>query len=381
MLFVDDDSQELVPLRHSALTVHAKGNGMGERDMMDILDLLGLQQETWACDCYDYWHALRDPLASKPFAITIFNRKHIPIRASRHIAMLEAEFAGRKSSLRRFTLLMREPLLFLSIAQQAYVKHVSLTGDTQFSLKSLAPVIQGVEEHFGVGGLLSERSDASFGDLQLLRGKSPEESVTSCNGKVAMPVVSELDEAEVLGAPGAPASATGNHLYEEPLSKHRPEEPVKTLTSLVRMFQQTLLGLCPITLATAGRHRNTICCHEVQSSPEEAVWCRYQKKKHIGAGHFGEVFQANELCTGRPVAVKHLERLDPEEEGQGDEVSVLRALAHPNLLRIFEVVKFPGEVLIVTELAEQGSLSTFAAAAAAGSQPEGAPWIAGANES
>jgi hypothetical protein len=147
------------------------------------------------------------------------------------------------------------------------------------------------------------------------------------------------------------------------------------------MFQQTLLGLCPITLATAGRHRNTICCHEVQSSPEEAVWCRYQKKKHIGAGHFGEVFQANELCTGRPVAVKHLERLDPEEEGQGDEVSVLRALAHPNLLRIFEVVKFPGEVLIVTELAEQGSLSTFAAAAAAGSQPEGAPWIAGANES
>lgn len=381
VLFVDDDSQELAPLRHSALTVHAKGNGMGERDMMDILDLLGLQQEAWASDCYDYWHALRDPLASKPFAITIFNRKHIPIRASRHIAMLEAEFAGRKSSLRRFTLLMREPLLFLSIAQQAYVKHVSLTGDTQFSLKSLAPVIQGVEEHFGVGGLLWERSDASFGsfgDLQLLRGKSPEvESVTSNgNGKVAMPVVSELDEqAEV---PGVPASATGNHLYEEPLSKHRPEEPVKTLTSLVRMFQQTLLGLCPITLATAGRHRNTICCHEVQSSPEEAVWCRYQKKKHIGAGHFGEVFQANELCTGRPVAVKHLERLDPEEEGQGDEVSVLRALAHPNLLRIFEVVKFPGEVLIVTELAEQGSLSTFAAAAAAGSQPEGAPWIAGA---
>ena len=84
------------------------------------------------------------------------------------------------------------------------------------------------------------------------------------------------------------------------------------------------------------------------------------------------------MCTGRPVAIKHLERLDAEEEGQGDEVSVLRALAHPNLLRIFEVVKFPGEVLIVTELAEQGSLSTYAAAAAAAPQPEGAPWIAGA---
>ena len=375
---MDDDSQELAPLRHSALTVHAKGNGMGEQDMMDILELLGLNLEAWAADCYDYWHALRDPLASKPFAITIFNRKHIPIRASRHIAMLEAEFAGRKSSLRRFTLLMREPLLFLSIAQQAYVKHVTLTGDTQFSLKTLAPVIQGVEEHFGVGGLLSERSDASFGDLQLLRGKSPEVETLGAKGGnsgLSMPMVHE--NASI------PASATGNHLYEEPLSKHRPEEPVKTLTSLVRMFQQTLLGLCPITLATAGRHRNTICCHEVQSSPEEAVWRRYKKMKHIGAGHFGEVFQANELCTGRPVAIKHLERLDPEEEGeegQGDEVSVLRALAHPNLLRIFEVVKFPGEVLIVTELAEQGSLSTYAANARSQSapQPEGAPWIAGA---
>ena len=363
---MDDDSQELAPLRHSALTVHAKGNGMGEKDMMDVLDLLGLNQEAWSADCYDYWHALRDPLASKPFAITIFNRKHIPIRASRHIAMLEAEFAGRKSSLRRFTLLMREPLLFLSIAQEAYVKHVSLTGDTHFTLKSLAPVIQGVEEHFGVGALLSERSDPSFSDLQVLRGKSPEAETLG----LTVPTVHENSS--------IPASATGNHLYEEPLSKHRPEEPVKTLTSLVRMFQQTLLGLCPITLATAGRHRNTICCHEVQSSPEEAVWCRYRKMKHIGAGHFGEVFQANELCTGRPVAIKHLERLDAEEEGQGDEVSVLRALAHPNLLRIFEVVKFPGEVLIVTELAEQGSLSTYAAAAAATPQLEGAPWIAGA---
>ncbi|CAJ1328920.1 unnamed protein product [Effrenium voratum] len=60
------------------------------------------------------------------------------------------------------------------------------------------------------------------------------------------------------------------------------------------------------------------------------------------------------------------------EEGQGDEVSVLRALAHPNLLRIFEVVKFPREVLIVTELAAGGTLSTYA------EQHEEGPWISGA---
>ena len=367
---MDDDSQELAPLRHSALTVHAKGNGMGVKDMMEILHLLGLSHEAWAAECYDFWHALRDPLASKPFAITIFNRKHIPIRASRHIAMLEAEFAGRKSSLRRFTLLMREPLLFLSIAQDAYVKHVTLTGNTEFTLQTLAPVIQGVEETIGMGSLLSETSEASFSELQRLKTPSPEDGETF--SITSFPLIHQNSS--------VPASATGNHLYEEPLSKRKPEEPVKTLTSLVRMFQQTLLGLCPITLATAGRHRNTICCHEVQTSLEEAVWRRYRKIKHIGAGHFGEVFQAKELCTGRQVAIKHLERLDPEEEGQGDEVSVLRALAHPNLLRIFEVVKFPGEVMIVTELAEQGSLSTYAAAHADAEDDissQAAPWIAG----
>lgn len=370
MLFVDDDSQELAPLRHSALTVHAKGNGMGVRDMMEILELLGLSNEAWASGCYDFWHALRDPVASKPFAITIFNRKHIPIRVSRHIEMLEAEFSERKSSLRRFKLLMREPLLLLSLAQQAYVKHVSLTGDTQFSLKTLAPVIQGVEEHFGFGRLLSSTmsqlsygSDPSF-DFQRLRSEESE-----ALGQLTSPMHQNSS---------IPASATGNHLYEEPLSKHKPEEPAQTLSSLVRMFQQTLLGLCPITLATAGRHRNTICCHEVQTlSLEEAVWCRYVKVKHIGAGHFGEVFAARELSTGRQVAVKHLERLEPEEEGQGDEVSVLRALAHPNLLRIFEVVKFPGEVLIVTELAANGTLSSYAAQEDTGE----APWIAGRDES
>ena len=329
--------QELTPLRHSALTVHAEGkSGMAACDMLEVVKLLDIQDEPWAQSCYEFWDALRDPLASKPFAITVFNRKHLPIRLSRHIQMLEAEFAERKSSLRRFTLLMREPHLFLSIAQDAYVKQVSHPGKADAT--SFKPLIQGVKEQLGVGFL----PDGSFGDLQ----------------RLTSPFSAEFEDVECMikaqrsfQDPCEGVSATRNHLYEEPVSKHRPEEPVKTMTSLVRMFQQTLLGLCPITLATAGRHRNTICCHEVEGSPEEAVWCRYPKIKHIGAGHFGEVFQAKELSSGRQVAVKHLERLDPEEEGAGDEVSVLRALAHPNLLRVFEVVKFPREVLIVTELA------------------------------
>lgn len=52
----------------------------------------------------------------------------------------------------------------LAAAQDAYVKHVNLTGDTRFTLSSLAPVIQGVQEQFGVGPILSEGSLTEFGE-------------------------------------------------------------------------------------------------------------------------------------------------------------------------------------------------------------------------
>ncbi|CAE8676357.1 unnamed protein product [Polarella glacialis] len=312
VMFVDDDLAELEPVRHAN------------------------------------WLSLRDPLASKPFAITIFNRKHLPVRVNRYLCVLEAEFAARKSGLRRFTLLLREPLLLWSMAQDAYVQHVTRTGDSRFEVSALAPAIRDMQAQLGVDSddghsnlAHAFGSHQSFSEWQ--RNKSSE-SEAACPADIRVSGVTKSD-----------------HLYEEPLVTASANQPMQALSSMVRLFRQTLVGLCPITMATAGRHRNSICCHEVRSLSEyDAVWVRYGKLKLVGAGHFGEVFQATELCSMQDVAVKSMERLPEEEEGSADEVSVLRALAHPNLLRVFEVVRFPGKVLLVTELAPGGSLSVYA---------------------
>eukprot|EP00812_Abedinium_dasypus_P008331 NODE_209_length_1805_cov_170.642286.p1 GENE.NODE_209_length_1805_cov_170.642286~~NODE_209_length_1805_cov_170.642286.p1 ORF type:complete len:477 (+),score=163.26 NODE_209_length_1805_cov_170.642286:3-1433(+) len=96
---------------------------------------------------------------------------------------------------------------------------------------------------------------------------------------------------------------------------------------------------------------------------DEAVWARYEKLSQLGAGHFGTVFCARERCTGKTMAIKVLDRIVHERHvdfGDGvNEVSVLKALAHPNLLRIFEVVSTPDEVYVVTERAEGGSLAGY----------------------
>jgi len=80
------------------------------------------------------------------------------------------------------------------------------------------------------------------------------------------------------------------------------------------------------------------------------------------------------VCSDREVAVKQLERL--ETDGSTDEqcpveVCTLRALAHPNLLRIYEVVQCCDFVYIISELAPGGSLSSYLRAHGVGA------WIAG----
>ncbi|CAK0910042.1 unnamed protein product, partial [Prorocentrum cordatum] len=105
--------------------------------------------------------------------------------------------------------------------------------------------------------------------------------------------------------------------------------------------------------------------------------CRFQGPQR-SRGTFGNPRCQLAPPEHRTVAVKVLERLEHREiddetgEIRDDEVSVLRALAHPNLLRVFEVVKSHEEVYIITEFAAGGTLSGHAL-----ERPQG-PWIAGA---
>lgn len=353
VIFVDDDLEELNVLKHSMTVVHVAGDaGLSLAEVNKLVDLLGQQNEPWALQCSDQWASLRNPLASKPFAIVVFNRKHLPIRVARHIALLEADFATCKNALRRVKMLLREPLLFCSVTQQAFVRHVLASVDKPFSVKALQPVIQGMHAQLGLlhGELGSPAAMQQFAAFQ--RTNSVDSEETSFE-----PRCTRADSGE------SESSCAGN-LYIEPLNKPDSQQPLQTLSSIVRMFKQTLLGLCPITVVNAGLSRNVICCHEIEGTgTDTAVWARYKKIELLGAGHFGEVFKAEEACNGRLVAVKQLERLsylEDEYDDEQSEVSVLRALAHPNLLRVFEVVKSRDHIHIITELASGGTLSSYA---------------------
>jgi serine/threonine protein kinase len=125
------------------------------------------------------------------------------------------------------------------------------------------------------------------------------------------------------------------------------------------------------------RGQALIGVHNTDSSDSAAVWSRYEKLESLGAGHFGEVWRARELCSGKMVAIKVLERMEhgsgDDEEAGGLEISVLKSLTHPNLLRMHEGVLTKDELFIVSELADGGNLLAFGKAKASGSQD----WIAG----
>src|SRR5262249_12490613 len=86
----------------------------------------------------------------------------------------------------------------------------------------------------------------------------------------------------------------------------------------------------------------------------------YEILAPIGAGGMGEVYRAADVRLGRNVAVKVL----PEESrGGGDararsaaEARAVAALAHPNVLAIFDVGEHDGVHFAVTELLEGETL-------------------------
>eukprot|EP00928_Gymnodinium_smaydae_P031917 TRINITY_DN23269_c0_g1_i1.p1 TRINITY_DN23269_c0_g1~~TRINITY_DN23269_c0_g1_i1.p1 ORF type:complete len:1024 (-),score=245.41 TRINITY_DN23269_c0_g1_i1:144-3215(-) len=409
IIFLDDDVDEVAVARGLVTTIHVRGNaGISASDVNEVLAFLNLGDEPWATDCRAKWAAIRDPLKPKPFAISVFHRKHLPVRLTRYLGMLEDEFEACSNSLRRIKMLLREPFLLLSLVQREFLRHMLSTGNTQFTLKALRPVIQGMQAQLvlgtdgagSAGESASQRIPGQPSTLSELSSGAPAGETPQAS-KESSSIDGSADGVNSGGARNggrdAPSSTRpsvvqrgkSEYLYDKPAERSRSpgkhtQQPSQALKAMVSAFQQTLLGLCPITLATAGQRRNVLCCHEtldVEVTPAEAVWARYEQLAPLGAGHFGEVFRARERCRNREVAVKQLERLecedngdDEEEKSCSDEVGTLRALAHPNLLRVFEVVKSIDHVLIVSELAPGGTLSRYLSKQGPGT------WINGATQ-
>ncbi|GFH48087.1 cyclin-dependent kinase 2 [Chaetoceros tenuissimus] len=83
---------------------------------------------------------------------------------------------------------------------------------------------------------------------------------------------------------------------------------------------------------------------------------RYQKMEKIGEGTYGIVYKAKDRVTGEIIALKKI-RLEAEDEGIPStairEISLLKELQHPNIVRLYDVVHTEHKLTLVFEFLDQ----------------------------
>eukprot|EP00549_Striatella_unipunctata_P023659 CAMPEP_0118691848 /NCGR_PEP_ID=MMETSP0800-20121206/10923_1 /TAXON_ID=210618 ORGANISM="Striatella unipunctata, Strain CCMP2910" /NCGR_SAMPLE_ID=MMETSP0800 /ASSEMBLY_ACC=CAM_ASM_000638 /LENGTH=314 /DNA_ID=CAMNT_0006589703 /DNA_START=92 /DNA_END=1037 /DNA_ORIENTATION=+ len=83
---------------------------------------------------------------------------------------------------------------------------------------------------------------------------------------------------------------------------------------------------------------------------------RYQKLEKIGEGTYGVVYKAKDRVNGEIIALKKI-RLEAEDEGIPStairEISLLKELQHPNIVRLFDVVHTERKLTLVFEFLDQ----------------------------
>mmetsp|Transcript_15193 Transcript_15193/g.29508 ORF Transcript_15193/g.29508 Transcript_15193/m.29508 type:complete len:327 (-) Transcript_15193:519-1499(-) len=83
---------------------------------------------------------------------------------------------------------------------------------------------------------------------------------------------------------------------------------------------------------------------------------RYQKLVKIGEGTYGVVYKAKDRITGEVIALKRI-RLEQEDEGIPStairEISLLKELQHPNIVKLYDVVHTERKLTLVFEYLDQ----------------------------
>lgn len=83
---------------------------------------------------------------------------------------------------------------------------------------------------------------------------------------------------------------------------------------------------------------------------------RYQKLEKIGEGTYGIVYKAKDRVSGQIIALKRI-RLEAEDEGIPStairEISLLKELRHPNIVRLYDVVHTDRKLTLVFEYLDQ----------------------------
>ena len=97
--------------------------------------------------------------------------------------------------------------------------------------------------------------------------------------------------------------------------------------------------------------------------PGRVLARRYRIVALLGRGGMGEVYRADDLKLGQPVALKFLPRVlaaDPDvQERLLDEVRVARDVSHPNVCRVYDVVEADGDQFIAMEYIDGEDLASL----------------------
>ncbi|KAG1347691.1 CBL-interacting protein kinase 7 [Cocos nucifera] len=97
----------------------------------------------------------------------------------------------------------------------------------------------------------------------------------------------------------------------------------------------------------------------------EVLLGRYELGRLLGRGTFAKVYYARSLADGSGVAVKVLDKPEVVETGMASrvlrEVSAMRRLSHPNILKLHEVMATKSKIYLVMEHAAGGDLLSLMA--------------------
>ncbi|GMH10012.1 hypothetical protein Nepgr_011853 [Nepenthes gracilis] len=94
--------------------------------------------------------------------------------------------------------------------------------------------------------------------------------------------------------------------------------------------------------------------------PERNLSGKYELGKLLGYGAFGKVYHARNVETGQGVAIKSVSKQKVIKGGHvahiKREISIMRQLRHPHIIKLFEVLATKTKIYFVMELAKGGEL-------------------------
>lgn len=85
----------------------------------------------------------------------------------------------------------------------------------------------------------------------------------------------------------------------------------------------------------------------------------YKEGKKLGEGAFSEVVEARHRVSGTSFAVKKITKTKLTKEDDlalKDEISILKAFDHPNIIKLYDVFEEPSYYFLVTEMMRGGEL-------------------------